>query len=72
MRGVDEERLLELALEAGAEDIQPNDDGSADVISAWEDFGAVKAAMEAAGLVADDGEVTMIAATTVPVDAEGA
>ena len=70
--GVDEERLLEVALEVGAEDVQPNDDGSVDVISAWEDFGAVKAGLEAAGLPADDGEVTMIASTTVPVDAEGA
>jgi YebC/PmpR family DNA-binding regulatory protein len=70
--GVDEERLMEAALEAGAEDIQLNDDGSVDVISAWEDFGAVKACLEAAGLTADDGEVTMIAATTVTVDAEGA
>jgi YebC/PmpR family DNA-binding regulatory protein len=70
--GVDEERLLELALELGAEDVRLNDDGSAEVISAWEDFGAVKAGLEAAGLVPDDGEVTMIASTTVTVDAEGA
>jgi YebC/PmpR family DNA-binding regulatory protein len=70
--GVDEERLMEAALEAGAEDIQLNDDGSVDVISAWEDFGAVKACLEAAGLTSDDGEVTMIASTTVTVDAEGA
>jgi YebC/PmpR family DNA-binding regulatory protein len=70
--GIDEERLMEVALEVGAEDIQLNDDGSVDVISAWEDFGAVKAGLEAAGLTPDDGEVTMIASTTVPVDAEGA
>ena len=70
--GVDEEQLMEAALEVGAEDFQLNDDGSVDVISAWEDFGAVKAALEAAELVADDGEVTMIASTTVPVDAAGA
>ena len=38
----------------------------------WEDFGAVKAALEEAGLVPDEGEVTMIADTTVPVDADGA
>ncbi len=70
--GVDEELVMEAALELGAEDIQLNDDGSVDVISAWEDFGAVKAGLEAEGLVPDDGEVTMIASTTVPVDAEGA
>jgi transcriptional/translational regulatory protein YebC/TACO1 len=38
----------------------------------WEDFSAVKAAMEAAGLVPESGEVTMVASTTVPVDADGA
>jgi YebC/PmpR family DNA-binding regulatory protein len=70
--GIDEERLMEAALEVGAEDIQLNDDGSVDVISAWEDFGAVKAGLEKADIVPDDGEVTMIASTTVPVDAEGA
>jgi len=70
--GVDDERVLEVALEAGAEDVSLNDDGSVEVISAWEDFGAVKAGLEAAGLVPDDGEVTMIASTTVTVDAEGA
>lgn len=70
--GVDEERLLEAALEAGAEDVQLNTDGSIDVIAAWEDFGAVKSRLEGVGLVPDDGEVTMIASTTVPVDAGGA
>jgi YebC/PmpR family DNA-binding regulatory protein len=70
--GVDDERVMEAALEVGAQDIQLNDDGSVDVISAWEDFGAVKSGLEQAGLVPDDAEVTMIAATTVPVDAEGA
>jgi YebC/PmpR family DNA-binding regulatory protein len=67
--GVDEERLLEVALESGAEDIVANEDGSVDVITAWEEFGAVRAALEAAGLVAADGEVTMVPATTVVADA---
>ncbi len=70
--GVDEERLMDVALEVGAEDIQLNDDGSVDVISAWEDFGAVKAGLEGAAFIPEDGEVTMIASTTVPVDAGGA
>ncbi len=70
--GVDEEQLMEAALEAGAEDIESNDDGSVDVTTAWEDFAAVKASMEEAGLVPEAGEVTMIASTTVPVDAQGA
>ena len=57
---------------AGAEDLESNDDGSVDVITPWEDFSAVKSSLEDAGLVAEGGEVTMIASTTVPVDAAGA
>jgi YebC/PmpR family DNA-binding regulatory protein len=67
--GVDEEQILEVALEAGAEDVEANDDGSVDVTTAWEDFAAVKAALEDAGLAPEGGEVTMVASTTVPVDA---
>lgn len=70
--GTDEEQLMEAALEAGAEDIIPNDDGSFDVMTPWEDFSAIKAALEEAGLSPESGEVTMIASTTVPVDAAGA
>ena len=70
--GIDEDLLMEVALEAGAEDIEANDDGSVDVTTAWEDFAAVKAALEEAGLVPEAGEVTMVASTTVPVDAAGA
>jgi YebC/PmpR family DNA-binding regulatory protein len=68
--GADEERILEVALEAGAEDIETNDDGSVDVTTAWEDFAAVKTALEEAGLIPEGGEVTMVASTTVPVDAD--
>jgi YebC/PmpR family DNA-binding regulatory protein len=70
--GTDEEQLMELALEAGAEDIRTYEDGSIEVTTAWEDFYSVKSAMEEAGLVPESGEVTLIASTTVPVDAEGA
>ena len=70
--GTDEEQLMEVALEAGAEDVESATDGSIEVTTAWEDFSAVKAAMEAAGLTPDSGEVTMIASTTAPVDTSGA
>lgn len=70
--GSDEEQVLEAALEAGADDVITYEDGSMDVMTPWEDFSAVKAAMEAAGLVPESGEVTMVASTTVPVDADGA
>ena len=70
--GVDEDQLMEVALEAGAEDIESNDDGSVDVITVWEEFGAVKQALEEAGLNCEGGEVTMIASTTVELDTGGA
>jgi YebC/PmpR family DNA-binding regulatory protein len=70
--GVDENRLIEVALEAGAEDVVTNDDGSIDVLTAWEDFSAVKEALLDAGLEPESAEVTMLASITVPVDLDGA
>ncbi len=70
--GADEEQVLEVALEAGAEDVEANDDGSIDVTTAWEEFGAVKEALEKAGLTPEGGDVTMVASTTVELDADGA
>ena len=57
--GTSEDKVMEAALEAGAEDVVANPDGSVEVISAPADFDAVKAALEKAGLKADDAEVTM-------------
>jgi len=57
--GADEDKIMEAALEAGAEDVLTNDDGSIEVITAPNDFTAVKEALEAAGLKAEMGEVTM-------------
>ncbi|KZX58523.1 hypothetical protein A3709_18560 [Halioglobus sp. HI00S01] len=65
--GADEEQVMEVALEAGAEDITAHEDGSLDVTTPWEEFGTVKMALEAAGLKPAGGEVTMIASTTVPM-----
>ncbi len=70
--GADEEQVMEVALDAGADDIEANEDGSIDVTTPWEDFAAVKSALEEAGLAPEGGEVTMVASTTVPVDAKGA
>ena len=70
--GADEEQIMEAALEAGAEDVVTNDDQSIDVMTAWEDFAAVKDAIVAAGFEPDNAEVTMLASTTVPLDKEGA
>ncbi|MEM1155372.1 MAG: YebC/PmpR family DNA-binding transcriptional regulator [Pseudomonadota bacterium] len=69
---VDPDQLMEAALEAGAEDIELNDDGTVDVFTAWEELGQVKLSLVDAGLEPLEAEVTMIASTTVPVDADGA
>ena len=57
--GTNEDKVMEAALEAGAEDIINNDDGSIEVITTPADFSAVKDALEAAGLNAVLAEVTM-------------
>lgn len=68
----DEDSILQVALEAGAEDVVSNDDGSIEVTTAFEDFLAVKEAMVADGLSPDYAEVTMQAATTIELDKDGA
>ena len=57
--GASEDRIMEAALDAGAEDVLANDDRSIEVICAPADFARVKAALEKAGLKADAAEVTM-------------
>ena len=64
----DEDTVMEVALEAGAEDIVTNDDGSIDVFTAPEDYSAVKDAIDAAGLEPVSAEVTMHPETTVTLD----
>ena len=57
--GTDEDKLMEVGREAGAQDILSNDDGSLEVITEPGDFIAVKTALEAAGLKAEVAEITM-------------
>ena len=57
--GTSEEKLMEAALEAGAEDVITNDDGSIEVISAPNDFHAVKQGLEKAGFKPEMAELTM-------------
>jgi YebC/PmpR family DNA-binding regulatory protein len=61
---VDEEKLMETALEAGAEDVR-EDDGSFEIITAPEDFEAVKTAVDQAGIPCMDAEITMLPKTTM-------
>ena len=66
--GSDEDAILEAALEAGAEDIQTNDDGSIDVIVVPDEFVNVKEAMVTAGHDPEHAEVTMKASTSAEID----
>ena len=68
----DEDALTEAAIEAGADDIQPQDDGSFEIYTAWEDLGNVRDGIEKAGFKIQEAEVTMIPSTSVDLDEETA
>ena len=70
--GVDEDKVMEVALEAGAEDIISDDEGGVEVITDPTSFEAVRDALEAAGLKADMAEVTMRAENTIELAGEDA
>jgi transcriptional/translational regulatory protein YebC/TACO1 len=61
---------MEAALEAGAEDVVANDDGSLEVLTAPNDFSQVKAALEKAGFKAELAEVTMKPTTETGMSAD--
>jgi YebC/PmpR family DNA-binding regulatory protein len=66
--GSDEDAIMEAALEAGAQDVLTNDDGSVDVLTEPDDFVNVRDAMASAGLHTDEAEVTMRAENTMSLD----
>ncbi|GAA5188223.1 YebC/PmpR family DNA-binding transcriptional regulator [Ferrimonas gelatinilytica] len=70
--GTDEDRVMELALEAGADDVIRSDDGSIDVYTTPEAFGSVKDALDASGLEAVNAEVTLVPATKTDLDLDTA
>jgi YebC/PmpR family DNA-binding regulatory protein len=70
--GADEDRIMEAALEAGADDVVTYEDGSVDVLTTPDAFEAVRAAMTAAGLAPADAEVTFHPSTSAPVEGEAA
>ena len=63
--GTSEDKLMEVALESGADDVIAHDDGSLEVLTPYTAFEAVKNALEAAGLTAEIAEVTMRADNTI-------
>ncbi|MDP2065641.1 MAG: YebC/PmpR family DNA-binding transcriptional regulator [Burkholderiaceae bacterium] len=70
--GASEDKVMEVALEAGAEDVIAGDDGAIEVLTAAADFEAVKNALEAAGLRPDVAEVTMRPENTVELGGDDA
>ncbi|MDX9843733.1 MAG: YebC/PmpR family DNA-binding transcriptional regulator [Aquabacterium sp.] len=70
--GVSEDKVMEVALEAGAEDVLTHEDGSIEVLSTPADFEAVKTALEGAGLNAEMAEVTMRAENTIELTGDDA
>ncbi len=70
--GTNEDKVMEVALEAGAEDVITDDDGAIEVLTAYADFEAVKKALEAQGLTAEVAGVTMRAENTIELSDEDA
>ena len=70
--GTDEERVMEVALEAGAEDVVTDDDGAIEVLTAPGEFEAVKDALEAAGLTPAEADVTMRPDLSIELSGEDA
>jgi YebC/PmpR family DNA-binding regulatory protein len=70
--GIDEDKVMEIALEAGAEDVVSEDDGSIEVITPVAAFEAVKNALQAVKLTPEIAEITMRPDSTVVLEGEDA
>ncbi len=70
--GTSEEKVMEVALESGADDVISHDDGAIEVLTPYTDFETVKNALEAAGLKPEVAEVTMRADNTIEMSGQDA
>ncbi|MGC3985888.1 MAG: YebC/PmpR family DNA-binding transcriptional regulator [Pseudorhodoferax sp.] len=70
--GADEDKVMEVALEAGADDVITDADGAIEVLTPYPDFEKVKNALEAAGFTPELAEVTMRAENTIELTGEDA
>jgi YebC/PmpR family DNA-binding regulatory protein len=70
--GTSEDKVMDAALEAGADDVISDDDGAIEVLTMPTAFSAVKDALEAAGFTAEVAEVTMRPEATIPLEGEDA
>jgi len=66
--GANEDKIMEVALEVGAEDVKTDEDGTLEVTTTFEDFSKVKQAMEAQGLKPERAEVTLIPSNAVSLE----
>ena len=70
--GADEDKIMEVALDAGAEDVITDEEGAVEVLTPPSEFEAVRNALEAAGFKPEVAEVTMRPENTVDLDEDGA
>jgi YebC/PmpR family DNA-binding regulatory protein len=70
--GTSEDRVMEVAIDAGAEDVSSDDEGGIEVLCAPNDYSQVKAALEGAGLKAEVAEITMKPMTESELEGEDA
>jgi len=70
--GTDEDKIMEVALESGADDVITHEDGAIEVLTPYTGFEAVRNALEAAGLKPEVAEVTMRADNTIELSGEDA
>lgn len=70
--GLNEDEVMEAAIEGGADDIISNDDGSIDIYTSPDEFGHVKDALDRAGYQSENAEVTMVPSTSAELDAQTA
>jgi YebC/PmpR family DNA-binding regulatory protein len=70
--GTNEDKVMDVALDAGAEDVITDEEGAIEVLTTPADFESVKNALEAAGLVADMAEVTMRAENSIALSGDDA
>ena len=70
--GASEDKIMEIALEAGADDVITDDDGAIEVLTPYTDFEKVKNALEAAGLTPEVAEVTMRADNVIELSGDDA
>ena len=69
-RGQDEDLVMELSIDAGAQDIEVNEDTSITITSSPEDFETIKIALNAQEIVLEDSEIALIPENTVNADLE--